>query len=384
MMKWLRRISPLLALAAVFGNSANARSDDEGVQTEQVIVVSAAEATAEATAEAGGDEQSVHITATIVGDPMKDVDKALQEAGLEGETLQKVREAVRKALKGAKIETRVVEPGSFRILKAIPEGTVIGPDQKEHRVELKMLREGLLHGPVTLKLEGILDKIAELKGVDEEQVKQVQVQIDQAVKGMAGSGPLMLQFDPNRYFIGVECAVLEDEQREKLQLAENVGLLVNAVFDGSPAEKAGIKQNDVIVEVGTQAMTSHEGLIEAVQIAGKNEKAVTLTLLRENEKLQVEVQPEQHKTPRIPMPAIPKLQWQGGEGKGQITVVLKTGEDGKTQAQTFSIGPAVITATPADPDVKALMQQVEMLTKKVTQLEEALKKSQSEEKSEEQ
>ncbi|MBM4095018.1 MAG: hypothetical protein FJ276_37250, partial [Planctomycetes bacterium] len=112
MSKWLVRVCPLLALVALMGNSANVRGDDDEVaQESQVIVVTAGEGEAEATAEtdvkveAGGGKKTVHVKAVVIGDPMKDVDKALQEAGLEGETLKKVREAVQKALKSVKVES---------------------------------------------------------------------------------------------------------------------------------------------------------------------------------------------------------------------------------------------------------------------------------------
>jgi carboxyl-terminal processing protease len=61
---------------------------------------------------------------------------------------------------------------------------------------------------------------------------------------------------------------------------QNQGLLVQDVFQGSPAEKAGLARGDVIVEVGSTSLANRSADYSASLIKGRAGTQVTLTVMR--------------------------------------------------------------------------------------------------------
>jgi carboxyl-terminal processing protease len=61
---------------------------------------------------------------------------------------------------------------------------------------------------------------------------------------------------------------------------QNQGLLVQDVFQGSPAEKAGLARGDVIVEVGSTSLANRSADYSASLIKGRAGTKVTLTVMR--------------------------------------------------------------------------------------------------------
>ena len=76
------------------------------------------------------------------------------------------------------------------------------------------------------------------------------------------------QDDPHLSGIGIDIKV------------QNQGLLVQDVFQGSPAEKAGLARGDVIVEVGSTSLANRSADFSASLIKGRAGTKVTLTVLR--------------------------------------------------------------------------------------------------------
>ena len=58
--------------------------------------------------------------------------------------------------------------------------------------------------------------------------------------------------------LGVMLAELTPELAEGFGLANTDGVLIERVFPGSPADRAGIKRNDVVVEFDGQSVTDRE------------------------------------------------------------------------------------------------------------------------------
>ena len=86
--------------------------------------------------------------------------------------------------------------------------------------------------------------------------------------------------------LGLGLAPLSPEVRGQLDLPQHTrGAVVSEVRPGSPAEQAGIQESDVIVGVGTQAITSPEQAVRAIrEAAGKgNGDAVALRILRDGQ-----------------------------------------------------------------------------------------------------
>src|ERR1700749_4111668 len=63
--------------------------------------------------------------------------------------------------------------------------------------------------------------------------------------------------------------------------AESQGLLVQDVFQGSPAEKSGLTRGDVITEVGSPSLANRSAKFSASLIEGRAGTKVTLTVLRD-------------------------------------------------------------------------------------------------------
>ena len=80
-------------------------------------------------------------------------------------------------------------------------------------------------------------------------------------------------------YLGVVTSALAPQLRAQLNLAEGMGLSVDAIAKDSPAEKAGLKQYDVLKRFNDQQLCAQEQLAVLVNAAGKGAK-VTLGIIR--------------------------------------------------------------------------------------------------------
>jgi C-terminal processing protease CtpA/Prc len=102
------------------------------------------------------------------------------------------------------------------------------------------------------------------------------------------------------YYIGVSASPVDDVLRLHVQvppdghaLPAGQGLLVTEVVAGSPAEKAGVKQYDVLLTLKDKPLDRAETLAAQVQAVGA--KPATLTLIRAGKPLSLGVTPEPRK-----------------------------------------------------------------------------------------
>jgi serine protease Do len=95
---------------------------------------------------------------------------------------------------------------------------------------------------------------------------------------------------PSRRRLGVGLAPshVAQQLRRAVGLPERTGLLVREVEDGSPAEKAGIAEGDLIVEAGGRAIGSVDDLFEALG-AAKSSEPISVTIVRGTEERSVSV-----------------------------------------------------------------------------------------------
>ncbi len=75
--------------------------------------------------------------------------------------------------------------------------------------------------------------------------------------------------------------------RRAVGLPERAGLLVRAVEDGSPAERAGIQKGDLLAAAAGRELDGIDGLYAALDAAGGDK--LTLTVVRGTEDREVEV-----------------------------------------------------------------------------------------------
>jgi membrane-associated protease RseP (regulator of RpoE activity) len=94
------------------------------------------------------------------------------------------------------------------------------------------------------------------------------------------------------YWLGIEGMPLDSPVlRTHLQLAGDVGVVVRAVSANSPAEKAGLREHDIIIGVAGEQVTGMPVLQQAV--AGSNAKPLELKVIRLAKEMTVSVTPEE-------------------------------------------------------------------------------------------
>jgi len=95
-----------------------------------------------------------------------------------------------------------------------------------------------------------------------------------------------------QYWIGLGGAPIQDPAlRTHLQLADDVGVLVASVVPKSPAEKAGLRQHDIIVAVNGEPISDLKALQKVVAEGGK--KPIELKIIRLAKEQTVKVTPEE-------------------------------------------------------------------------------------------
>lgn len=114
------------------------------------------------------------------------------------------------------------------------------------------------------------------------------------------------------YHIGVSASPADDTLRSHLQLPSGRGLVVGEVVAGSPAEKAGVKAHDILLEMGGKPLDSTETLASVVH--SSDGKATKLSLLRAGKPMSVDVTPERRTVKHEPRTAALRLYRWGTPG----------------------------------------------------------------------
>ena len=100
-----------------------------------------------------------------------------------------------------------------------------------------------------------------------------------------------------KYMIGVNCKEVSDELRAHIDLADGVGLVVlGAPGEDTPAGKAGVSQHDILVYADQEELSEIADLVAAVQAAGKENRELSITLLRKGKELGVDMKPVERKS----------------------------------------------------------------------------------------
>ena len=93
--------------------------------------------------------------------------------------------------------------------------------------------------------------------------------------------PQLKQGKVVRGYLGMTISDVNEEIREAFELPEARGALVQAVEDGKPASRAGIRQGDVIVQVDDKQIRNNRELIDYISYLPVGTE-VKITLLRNN------------------------------------------------------------------------------------------------------
>src|SRR6266508_555909 len=111
------------------------------------------------------------------------------------------------------------------------------------------------------------------------------------VRGSSG-GPIvdaegrLLGLNTNRLGLGLAPSAVARKLRRSVGLPERDGLLVRVVEEGGPADRAGVKRGDLIVEAAGSPVTTTDELYGALDRAGE---ALTLKIVRGVDELEVRV-----------------------------------------------------------------------------------------------
>jgi serine protease Do len=108
-----------------------------------------------------------------------------------------------------------------------------------------------------------------------------------------------------RSAIGVVVAPLMPEDRERLKLPDESGVLISVVVPGGPAEKAGLMVDDVILSFQGEPLPSPDRLRWIASLGGVG-KTVTLRVARASRvfdlQVKLEALPERPATPALEAP----------------------------------------------------------------------------------
>jgi len=92
----------------------------------------------------------------------------------------------------------------------------------------------------------------------------------------------------NRGFLGVTIQSLSDDVAQAVGLPNTNGAIVTDVIAGSPAEKAGIKQGDVVLKMNGQAIRNNSDLSRRIAALQAGQTA-TFTIWRDNKEITITV-----------------------------------------------------------------------------------------------
>lgn len=92
------------------------------------------------------------------------------------------------------------------------------------------------------------------------------------------------------YWLGIFCGPIPEPVRAQLSIPEDQGLLVHMVTKDSPADKAGIRQYDILLEAAGKVLKSPEDLIAVVN--EHKDRTFQITVLRKGKTESVSVSGE--------------------------------------------------------------------------------------------
>lgn len=170
-------------------------------------------------------------------------------------------------------------------------GTVIAQDAPKKDGELKI---EIVEGGAAVPRD-LIDQF--LNDAREANPGQRQM-VERAMRRVLDTRTEEAEGEQNSWRIGLVAVPVDPVLRMHLDLPENAGLLVSKVMEGSPAARAGIAENDIIVAAGDRNMDRIETLQEVVRQTAKDDKPLKLSVIQKGKLHQIVVK-------RMPPPTAP-------------------------------------------------------------------------------
>ncbi len=172
----------------------------------------------------------------------------------------------------------------------------------DHTAELTVLRNGSEQNiNVTMGKRSssrVFSGNFEFPNVEIPRVEMPKIEIPEGIYDLekmpkgTGQNRLFWNFSSSR-IIGVSVSSLTKQLGDYFGVEEGKGLLVNNIVKDSPAERAGLKAGDVIIEVDGQEVKNSFDLVR--KINEKKDGDVNLTIIRDKNRQMISVTPEKRK-----------------------------------------------------------------------------------------
>ena len=189
---------------------------------------------------------------------------------------------------------------------------------------------------------------------------RIKLRVQARVQARGGIGPV--DTEPSGNLIGVNVLPAGPALRAQLDIPKLQGLVVTMLTKDSPAERSGIKLNDVILTVAGQPQEDLKTLWEVVQKSGG--KPITVEFLREGVRRTVQVTPEKGNPPR-------SVRW--ATGPGQVSTFVRPGFVQYIRAAGVS-DPAALSDTPSNrsPKADASAARIDEMAAEIKELRKAI------------
>ena len=142
-----------------------------------------------------------------------------------------------------------------------------------------------------------------------------QTQPPSAPAPVAPPTPAILSILGGGNYLGVVADDVDKEDTQRLSLREQRGVIVKTVRENSPAAKAGLQKDDVILRFDGEAVTSMRKITRLIEESAPEQK-VRLTILRNGQERDIEAMLTARRAEFSnfsAMPAIPGFEWNGKE-----------------------------------------------------------------------
>ncbi len=103
-------------------------------------------------------------------------------------------------------------------------------------------------------------------------------------------GPAMAKkYDSGKAWIGVYTQTIDDDLEEAFDLDRSEGVVIVDVVDDSPADDAGLRRKDIIVEINGKSLEDSDDLVDFVSDLNAGDEA-NLVIIRKGEKQTIEIE----------------------------------------------------------------------------------------------
>jgi len=142
----------------------------------------------------------------------------------------------------------------------------------------------------------------------------------------------------DKAWLGVYLQTVDDDLADGFDLSVKEGAVINDIVNDSPADEAGLKEDDIIIAVNAKEVSDQMDVSRAVRKSKPGDK-MTLTIMRGDKKMDITVtlasEPERMASrgrgrhfampampPMPPVPAVPDFNWFSNDDGGMIGITM--------------------------------------------------------------